>query len=310
MISIKDIIGQDIYLTDGGLETDLIYNKNIDLPHFAAFPLLEDPRYLSILNAYYAEYMDLAKKYKTGYILESPTWRANKDWGYKLGFSKEDLTKINVLAIEQLKKLKSRYTRDIPNILISGQIGPREDGYQIKSLMSVSEAEEYHKLQIEAFKSAKVNLVSAITMNYTQEALGIVYTARSNNLPAVISFTVETNGNLPSGESLEFAIKKIDKLTNNYPLYYMINCAHPNHFIEQLKKSEYAYQRIHGLRVNASCKSHEELDASEYLDRGDLENLGNLHVPLKKLLPNLKVFGGCCGTDVEHIDAICRHIIK
>lgn len=309
MKSINERIKTTTFLTDGGLETDLIFIKNIDLPHFAAFPLLDNPKHLNTLRAYFREYMEIAKHNGTGYILESPTWRANTDWGFKLGYSKQDLFRVNQKAIELLKELKKAYKDDINDILISGQIGPRGDGYQIGDAMSEKEAQEYHSLQVEAFKKSEVNMVSAITMTYTEEAVGASLAAQKNGLPIVISFTVETDGKLPNGDSLEEAIYKVDNATNDYPLYYMINCAHPTHFISALEGNQSWKSRIKGIRANASCKSHAELDESTELDAGNSVELGQWHNKLKTHLPELAVYGGCCGTDASHIESICNHIL-
>ncbi|GGD21161.1 homocysteine S-methyltransferase family protein [Hyunsoonleella pacifica] len=299
-----------IYLTDGGLETDLIFNKHIDLPHFAAFPLLENPHQKEILKSYYIEYLQLAKTYKTGFILESPTWRANTDWGYTLGYSKEDLIRINKLAIKELKTLKAHFSNHIHSILISGQIGPRGDAYNINEVMTSEAAAEYHLLQVKAFKEVKTDMVTAITMNNVDEALGIVYAAKTQYIPVVISFTVETDGNLPSGESLAEAINTIDNGTNTYPKYYMINCAHPTHFLNKITSNSTWKSRIKGIRANASCKSHAELDQYTTLDKGNKEELGQWYISLKKYLPNLKIFGGCCGTDASHVKSICTQILS
>ncbi len=300
----------NIILTDGGLETDLIFNHNIELEHFAAFPLVENVGLQQTLGNYYRDYLEVAQKNKTGFILESPTWRANLDWGLKLGYTKENLIKANHLAIEQMKDLRSEYRDNIDTILISGQIGPRGDGYQVGQTMNVKESAEYHELQVLAFKQANVDLVTAITMTYVDEALGIVKAAQEHNMPVVISFTVELDGHLPSGESMEEAIGKIDAVTDNYPIYYMINCAHPSHFIKVLENAGNWKNRIQGLRANASCKSHEELDEATELDIGNKEELGALHAKLQSLLPNLRVFGGCCGTDVSHVRSICQHVLN
>ncbi|WP_282136467.1 homocysteine S-methyltransferase family protein [Seonamhaeicola maritimus] len=309
MLHILEKLQASIFLTDGGLETDLIFNKGIDLPHFAAFPLIENPKYQETFESYYREYMDMAKKHQTGYILESPTWRANPDWGFKLGYSKDDLIRVNKLAIQQMNSLRATYKKDIETIFISGQLGPRRDGYQIRNAMSVKEAEGYHKLQMSVFKNEKVDLVSAITMTYSNEALGITKAAKANNLPVVLSFTVETDGHLPSGESLKEAIEKIDKATKTYPLYYMINCAHPTHFMDKVETSSNWKCRIKGIRANASCKSHAELDESTELDIGNPKELGQLHKTLKTHLPELAIFGGCCGTDASHVASICNHVL-
>ena len=309
MEEIYNRIRSTMFLTDGGLETDLIFNHNINLPHFAAFPLVENPLHKDTLLKYYVDYLEIAKQKKTGFILESATWRANKDWGFKLGYTPEDLKRVNTIAIEQLKTLKDIYSKDIRNIFVSGCIGPRGDGYQTENVMSAQEAQLYHNIQIATLKSVKADVVTALTMNYKDEALGIVQAAQENEISVVISFTVETNGHLPSGESLQEVIEAIDAKTDSYPLYYMINCAHPSHFFDQINGPHKWKSRIRGIRANASCKSHEELDESTELDPGDITDLSNWHKKLKSQLPELTVYGGCCGTDASHIKSICNHVL-
>jgi len=304
MTTKEKIANQSMILTDGGLETTLIFQNGIDLPHFAAFDLINKPQYKKVLSSYYKKYMNLAVKNNTGFIMESPTWRANPDWGYKLGYSEKELVMVNKQAIADMQALSLEYSPQIETILISGCIGPRGDGYTVKDAMTAAEAATYHNDQIIAFKEAGADLTSAFTMNYINEGLGISLAAKKNRMLVVISFTVETNGNLPSGESLKSAIESIDKQTKNYPLYYMINCAHPSHFIHELEKKGAWKERIMGIRANASCKSHTELDESTEIDSGDIINLANWHKILKQQLPNLKVYGGCCGTDHSHIEAI------
>lgn len=310
MESIIKKLDTSIFLTDGGLETDLIFTKNIDLPHFAAFPLLDSPKYNTVLRDYYMEYLEIANRNGTSYILESPTWRANPDWGYKLGYDETELLRVNQKAILLLRELKLRYQNKIEHILISGQLGPRGDGYTIHDAMSEDQAKSYHDLQMTAFKDAGVDMVSAITMNYSAEAIGICNSAKEKRLPVIISFTVETDGNLPSGESLETAITKVDEFTSSYPLYYMINCAHPTHFIEAIKAKNNWKSRIKGIRANASCKSHSELDESTELDAGNIIELTTWHEKLHQHLPHLNVYGGCCGTDASHVESICKQVLR
>ena len=295
-------------LTDSGFETTLIFNHNIDLPHFAAFYLLDKPKYDDIIYNYYKDHLEVAKKHNTGFILESGTWRANKDWGFKLGYNESELIGVNQLAVKQLKLIKQEFLPYLPYIFISGQIGPAKDGYTITEVMSEIEAQQYHDLQIKAFKDSGADLASALTIGYINEALGIVNAAKANNLPIVISFTVETDGNLPSGETLKEAIETIDRATKNYPLHYMINCAHPSHFINRFDKEEDWQIRIKAIRANASCKSHAELDEATELDRGDIVDFGKWHAILKEKLPSLKIYGGCCGTDTSHVLEICKNL--
>ena len=299
-----------LFLTDGGLETTLIFLEGFDLPNFAAFDLLKDEKGYNALRDYYVRYLKLARQYGAGFILESPTWRTNPDWMIKTGYPAAALADINQKAIELMAELKKEFEHDLPNILISGCIGPRGDGYQPDLLMSAEAAQAYHAPQIEVFRQAPVDLVTAITMNYAEEAEGIVRAAQAAGLPAVISFTVETNGQLPTGMTLQKAIEQVDRSTATPPAYYMINCAHPTHFLPELEKSmgEPWTQRIRGIRANASCKSHAELDEATELDSGNPQELGSAYRQLKDLLPQLNVWGGCCGTDDRHLAAIAAQL--
>ncbi len=295
-------------ITDGGLETTLIFNHGINLRHFAAFEILDRPEYEDLLVNYYCQYLELAKERNIGFMMISGTWRANKDWGKELGYSEEDLININKGAIRQINRIKSRYGEEVRQILVCGSIGPRSDGYLTKARMTHEEATTYHALQLRAFKEAAVDVVSAFTQNYIEEALGITIAAKLINIPIAISFTVETDGKLPSGETLAEAIERIDQKTNCYPSFYLINCAHPTHFVDQLERGTYWISRIEGIMANSSCKSHAELDEATELDRGDKDELAEWYDLLQMYLPNLKVFGGCCGTDIQHIQSISEKI--
>jgi len=294
------------FMTDGGLETDLIFNHGIDLPEFAAFDLLKNEEGKEVLRKYFLDYLDISKKQCSGFVLEAPTYRANPDWALKIGYSLESLNEINRIAVLELEKIRNDYENEDFKIAISVCIGPRGDGYSPDNLMSIEMAEEYHSYQIKLVADTNADLVSALTMNYNEEAIGIVKAAKNNNIPVVISYTVETDGKLPSGQSLEEAITSLDKMTDNYVSYYMINCAHPDHFADILNPGSTWVKRIKGLRANASNKSHAELDESETLDVGDKEQLARKYQELKTLLPNLNVIGGCCGTDHTHMDKICK----
>jgi len=297
------------FLTHAGLETDLIFRRNVKLDYFCAFIMLRTEAGCQILNDYYHEFLTLAVKYNKNFILETPTWRSSMDWAAKLCIDQSELSDLNRKAITLMKKLKNEYSNQIENLIISGQIGPRGDGYQISLQMGIVEAKNYHLMQLKTFQEAGVEICTAMTINYIAEALGIVLAAKGLKMPIVISFTTETDGNLPSGETLEEAIKLIDTQTNEYPLYYMLNCCHPSHFYSKLIKIEEKYlKRIQGIRCNASKLSHKELDVLEELDRGDLNELAELYLQIKKNLPFVRIFGGCCGTDSEHIKTICEKL--
>ena len=297
---------ESTFLTDGGLETTLIFNHGIDLPHFASSDLLMNKEGRKILQEYYENYIAVSKPKCKGFILETGTWRANPDWIEKVGYSSLQIDTINSVAIQELEILRNKHETEDFKMPISLCIGPRGDGYSPKDKMSVEIAEEYHSHQIEIAAAANADMVSAMTMNYNEEAIGIVAAAKKNNIPVIISYTVETDGKLPSGDSLEDALTTLDKLTDNYVSYFMINCAHPNHFKDVLKTNGSWLYRIGGIRANSSTKSHAELDESEVLDEGDKDALAKGYKELKTLLPNFNVIGGCCGTDHTHMEKICE----
>ncbi|MBT7953250.1 MAG: homocysteine S-methyltransferase family protein [Gammaproteobacteria bacterium] len=295
-------------ITDAGMETEFVFQKQIDLPEFAAYDLLRSEQGYGILFDYYKIYAELAVQHKLGLILETPTWRANADWGNKIGDSKEALHKFNIAAVKLIEKVREEYETENSPIVVSGNIGPRGDGYSPDKMMTVVEAQNYHLTQIQSFSTANVDLVTALTINYIEEGVGITLAAKQCNLPVCISFTVETDGLLPTGDTLEQAIQNIDKVTENYPVYYMINCSHPTHFNHLFKKDEAWTNRIKGLRANASCLSHAELDESEFLDDGDPDAFGKELKDLQDRSSHITVLGGCCGTDHRHIEQVCLNI--
>lgn len=292
-------------ITDGGLETDLIFNHGVDLPQFASFPLVLEEAGRKRLHDYYMDYIAIARENRVGIVLEAATWRANPDWAPLLGLGLDELDQANRAAIGQLGQIRDTHDSDVTPIVISGCIGPRGDGYVVDGAMTAAEAQAYHQRQIGVFAEAGVDLVSAFTMNYADEAIGITRAAQAAGVPVAISFTVETDGRLPSGQALGEAIIQVDAATDGGPAYFMINCAHPEHFAHVLDADAEWTRRIMGIRANASRRSHAELDEAEELDEGNPVELGGQHARLRELLPHLTVLGGCCGTDHRHVGEIC-----
>lgn len=293
------------YLTDGGMETTLIFHEGADLPHFASFVLLAEPAGRKQLKDYYTRYLDIAAKGGTGFVLDTATWRTNADWGAKLGYSAEALKAANEDAVELLSELRAAYERPAAPIVISGAIGPRGDGYKAGN-MDAAEAEAYHAVQIETFAGTEADMVTAFTLTSIDEAIGIARAAKRLNMPCAISFTVETDGTLVTGRTLKEAIEAVDAATGSYPHYYMINCAHPSHFDQVVAGDAAWLKRIGGIRANASKMSHQQLDESETLDAGDPADLGRRYRQLTRHMPQLRILGGCCGTDHRHVAAICE----
>ena len=307
-MSYRDALPQlegELFLTDGGIETSLIFHQGLDLPAFAAFVLLEDDHGTEELRRYYAPYLALARDEDVGFVLESPTWRASPRWGAELGYSEEQLDALNRRAIALMEELRDEAGTAGP-VVISGCIGPQDDGYNPTTKLSADEAHGYHATQIGTFRDTPADMVTAMTLTYADEAIGLARAASDAGIPAVISFTVETDGRLPSGQGLGEAILEVDAATGEAPAYYMINCAHPTHFESVVDAAEPWAGRVRALRANASKKSHAELDEAEDLDAGDPVDLGVSHAALRDKLPRLSVLGGCCGTDHRHVAEICR----
>ena len=295
-----------LFVTDAGLETDMIYNRGVDLPCFASITMLRDAQGRELLRDYFRGFIELAGWLSLGCLLESASWRASPDWGPKIGIGEDEFDRLNAASVQLLKELRDEYrTSGIP-ILISGCIGPRGDGYDPGQLMNPSEAESYHLRQAAALASAGPDLISAITMTNADEAIGIARAAGQLGLPAVISFTVETDGRLPTGQSLEEAVGAVDGATGDYPAYYMINCAHPTHFQSVLEAGGEWARRLGGIRANASRCSHAEVDAMTELDSGDPAELARLYREIRERLPQVRVIGGCCGTDIRHVMAVAE----
>jgi S-methylmethionine-dependent homocysteine/selenocysteine methylase len=294
-----------LFVTDGGIETVLIFHRGLELPEFAAFDLLKDEAGTAALRDYYEPYLAIAREAGAGFVLEAPTWRASADWGARLGYSPEALADANRAAIALMEEVRAAHEGEVSPIVISGCMGPRGDAYAPSELMSAAEAERYHGEQIATLAGTAADMVTALTLTYAEEAVGIARAASAAGLPVAISFTVETDGCLPSGQSLGDAIEQVDGATGSAPAYYMVNCAHPTHFAAELARDDRWLDRLIGVRANASERSHAELDEAEDLDDGDPVDLGTRHRELARRLPHLRVVGGCCGTDHRHVGEIC-----
>jgi len=290
------------YVTDGGLETDLIFHHGVDLPEFAAYPLVWTDEGRALLRAYYDGYADVAGAVGAGLRLETPTWRANPDWAALLGHDIRTVSDANRAAVELLQGMAHEWRDRVPDIVVTGMVGPRGDGYAVGDAVDADEAADYHAPQVRAFAEAGAQAVCALTLTDPGEALGVVRAADSFGLPVGIGFTVETDGRLPDGTTLQSAIEQVDAVAP--PAYYLVNCAHPQHVLPAFDDDGPWVERVHGLRSNASSASHAELDEAEVLDEGDLAVFVPAHRALEDRLPALEIVGGCCGTDARHVAAL------
>ncbi|MXQ06683.1 homocysteine S-methyltransferase family protein [Alphaproteobacteria bacterium GH1-50] len=291
----------------GGFETWLQYVDGFELRHFCAFELLNDPRGRDCLADYHRKLVEAAVGNGFGVINEGLHYRASRDWGELIGFSREALEEINIRGIEFYRDFAREYESPETPMLVGGVIGPRGDAYNVGRTPDAAEAEEYHAEQIATFKKAGADIVTAATFSSVEEAIGLSRAAKAAGMPVVISFFVARGGRLKGGESLEEAIGKVDAATGNAPAYYMINCTHPTEFTPGLDDGAWT-RRLGGFMPNAVAMETLDLCKLGHLEDGDPEELGGQMAELARRFPHINVWGGCCGTDGRHIGEITRQV--
>jgi S-methylmethionine-dependent homocysteine/selenocysteine methylase len=291
----------ELALTDGGMETSLIFHDGLELPCFATFPLLEHEKGRATLRAYFAPFLAMAERHAVPFVVGTVTWRANPDWGRRLGYDRSALAAANRRAVAFARELVA----SSETATISGGLGPRGDGYTIDRRPTADEAQSYHGWQIEVLADAGVDRVTATTMTCSEEAIGVIRAAAAVGVPVVASFTLETDGRLPDGTALSDAVARTDEATGGYADFFMVNCAHPVHIAAGLDHSP-SLTRVGGIRLNASRLSHAELDDAVTLDDGDPAALAADALVLRPRLPGIRLLGGCCGTDARHVERLLR----
>lgn len=285
-----------------GMETDLIFNHGVDLPHFAAFPMIDETEGRARLRGYAEALIGIGRDTGAGIILDTPTWMANPDRAAPLGYAADDLARVTAEAVALLREMAATHL-DV-STRISVQIGPQGDGYQ-PGMAAAEASAAYHGPQVRAAAEAGADMVSAYTLGAAGEAIGIARAAEEAGIPALIAFTVETDGRLADGTLLSEAVQRLAGAAE--PAAIMVNCAHPEHIAEAFDGGEWE-AHLAGIVANASRQSHAELDACETLDDGDPEELGAQLAALQRSHPGLRVLGGCCGTDLRHLREIARQV--
>ena len=296
------------YLNEGGTETELMYKYGFDLPHFALFPLLNNPDAVSKIREMFRSYLDVAAKHEICALMGGLDYRASPDWGDLLGYSPEGLAEANIQSIEFLKELANEYASEIPDVLIQGLIGPRGDAYERNETITEIEAEDYHSVQLETLKKADVDFALAITFNNVPESIGVARAAAKIGVPLGISLTLDSSAKLNSGPSLAEAITAIDKETDRSPEFYLINCSHPLEYEPAIEPGDWI-DRVRGVRPNASKMEKLALCQLGHLEEGDPVELGELCGDLAKRYPHMDIWGGCCGTWSSHLDEIAKNVI-
>ncbi|MEW9920013.1 homocysteine S-methyltransferase family protein [Marimonas sp. MJW-29] len=306
--SLPQMNGQNM-TCGGGFETWLQYVDGFELRHFCAFELINDKRGLACLTDYQRKLVEAAVENGFGVINEGLHYRASRDWGELIGFSREALEEINIRGIEFYRDIAKEYESPETPMLVGGVIGPRGDAYNVGRTPNVAEAEDYHSEQIQTFKKAGADLVSALTFSSVEEAIGLAKAAKAEGMPVVISFFIAKGGKLKGGETLEEAIAAVDAATDNAPVYYMINCTHPTEFAPALTAGDWI-NRLGGFMPNAVAMETLDLCKLGHLEDGDPKELGGQMAEIARRLPHINVWGGCCGTDGRHIAEIARQVGK
>jgi len=297
------------YLSEGGTETELLYKHGIELPHFAVFPLLENPTAVSTMKQMFRSYLDVVAKHKICALMGGLDYRASPDWGKLLGYSASSLSDANIQSIEFLRDIAKEYRSEIPDILIQGLIGPRGDAYERNESITENEAEDYHSVQLETLKAANVDLALAITFNNIAESVGIARAAANIGQPLAISLSLDNTSRLNSGPSLAEAITTIDKVTDQTPEFYSINCSHPVEYEPAIEPGDWIH-RVRGVRPNASKMEKLALCQIGHLEDGDPVELGEQCGDLARRYPHMDIWGGCCGTWDSHLDQIAKNIVN
>ena len=302
--------GSKTFITEGGVETHMQYKRGHELRHFCLFDLMNDPKAVADLRAYHEGIIEVALKHKTGAVLDGIHYRSSRDWGELLGYSTEGLEDIVVQGIEFYKDLAREFATDDSPMPVSGVVGPRGDAYSVGKVMNATESEDYHSEQVETMRNAGADMITALTFSQVEEAIGVVRAAQSTGIPVVVSFTLGADGNLKIGSSFGDAIEAVDKATDSGPIYYMINCTHPVDFAPAFETPGDWTNRLGGFRPNASSLDHGVLCSLGHLEEGDPVELGQQMAGMARRFPHLNVWGGCCGTDYDHIDAIVTAVLN
>lgn len=296
------------YLTEGGTETEILYKWGFELPEFAMFPLLDNPKADQVIRDIYRRYFDAAEKHQTGLLILGHDYRASPDWGAKLGYTTEGLADMQRRTIEFLDDVRREYVGRVSDVYIAGCIGPRGDAYGTGGDISEEEAEEYHSVQLTTLKSTQADMAIAVTFNNVPEAVGVIRAAHRIGIPIGVSLTLTTEGVLRSGPTLREAIEVIEEKTNGSAAWYGTNCSHPLEFASALADEGPWLERLRYIRPNAVKMEKVALCKLGHLEDGDPVELGEQMGEVASKFPSADILGGCCGTDERHLGEIAINV--
>ena len=299
-----------LYLTEGGTETEIMYKFGHELPHFAVFPLLENPMAVRDLQNIFEKYLDVVAQSGFTALMSGLDYRASPDWAQLLGYSKNGLAEMQHRSIEFLRNVAKPYEAQINNIFFAGIVGPRGDAYLLNKTITAEESEDYHSVQLQNLKAAQVDFVWVATFNNVPEAIGLSRAAAHIGLPICISFTLDSSYRLRSGPTLKEAIQTVDNETKHHrPDCFGINCSHPLEFEPALENGSWI-KRIRSIRPNAAMMEKISLCKLGHLEDGNPTELGGQLGSLAERYPHIDMWGGCCETWETHLKEIALHVSK
>lgn len=295
------------YITEGGIETEIMYKWGFEMPHFAMFPLLDNPKAAEAIRGMYRRYLDVVAKYGHNALIGGFDYRASPDWGALLGYSAQSLHEANLQSIQFLRDVAAEYKNDIQECLVNGVIGPRGDAYLTKNVMSRAEAADYHSAQLSTLKDADVDLAWALTFGDPEEAIGVINAARQLSLPVAVAFSLDDSSRLNTGVEFADAVKRVDAETDGYAEFFALNCSHPEEFLPAISDDDWM-QRVRCFRPNAAKMDKISLCKLGHLEEGDPVELGAQMHAVQQRYPHIDIWGGCCGTCETHLEQIVSRL--
>lgn len=278
--------------------------------HVVNSALIYDKSGRAALEAIYRQYLDIGQRYQLPLLLSTPTWRAGRERIAAAGLAGRDVNGDNSRFLAELRDSYGDYARQVA---ICGLMSCRGDAYKPAEAMSANAAGDFHSWQANALAAAGVDFLLAATLPALSEAIGLARAQAATGLPYLISFVARPEGTLLDGTPLDTAIATIDVAITPRPLAYLINCTHASIFrsalLNERNSSPLVRARIIGLLANTAALSPDELDESAELVEEAPEVFGNSVAALRDEL-NMKVLGGCCGTDERHIDCLAGRLAQ
>ena len=256
----------------------------------------------SALRKLWTEYLSIAEEYHLPFLATTPTRRANQSQVHSAGYH-SILLYDNVALLKEIQR-----TANTP-MFVGGLMGCKGDAYTGKDSLTSAEAHNFHAWQANTFAKAGADFLFAGIMPVLEEAKGMAMAMSDTGLPYIISFTIRQDGRLIDGTTIDSAIRCIDRHVNHRPLCYMTNCVHPDilslALSHDFNRTVNVRSRFLGLQANASPLSYEELDGSQDLKCSDPISLAQSMYHVKRKF-NLRILGGCCGTDGNYLREIAK----